>query len=527
MKRILSYSIFFLAILFFTGCKKTGYGNYPGGEVNPVISIYDLKSIFKGSPVLLSEATMFGSQKITGVVTSDHSGNNMPDGLLVLQHLGRLNMRRSIAVNIGADAAKYFPGDSIVITATGGTLQRQNGILQITGLSGTAVNKISSGHNITALLISDATAIAKNFDVYENALAIITKAEFNPPASPGETFAGDKTINDGSGNLILHTGADAAFASKALPFLATYSGILVPQQDSSFKLWPRKESDIIVLSEKPPVIAPVIITGFLADPIGGDANHEYIQLMATKDIDFAVSPMSVVTCNNAGATTPTGNPVFGWAMGGTTLNGSSRTYKFNLTSGKATKGSYFYVGGNKLISGANSTDISNASWIVSKQYSANNADGYGDGFGVPTSNLLANSGNVAGIAVFNTITVDSSTVPVDVIMYGGGGNAYFAGPPAVGYKITNTDYYETQNTAVPTLDVQPFYLQGTNTFKFGFPLVSFPSTNPTATYFGQLGGTYNIKTGKWPVKRTMTSAPLTFTSQLSQIEGATSLSEER
>ena len=73
---------------------------------------------------------MFGSQKIAGVVTSDHSGNNMPAGILVLQDLGRLNMRRSIAVNIGADAAKYVPGDSVIITVAGGTLERKNGMLQ-------------------------------------------------------------------------------------------------------------------------------------------------------------------------------------------------------------------------------------------------------------------------------------------------------------------------------------------------------------------------------------------------------------
>src|SRR5690606_33927054 len=125
------------------------------------------------------------------------------------------------------------------------------------------------------------------------------------------------------------------------------------------------------------------------DPTSTDANYEYIQLMATKDLDFSVTPFAIVTTNNAGANTPTGYPVDGWATGGL------RTYKIDLTSGTVTKGEYFYVGANKNIWGSGSTDMSSSKWFQ-KMYATDD----GDGFGTKTTNLLANSGNAAGIAVF-------------------------------------------------------------------------------------------------------------------------------
>lgn len=505
MKQLLSYTFFAAAILFLTGCKKT-YDDYPGGVINPVISIYDLKSGFKGNPLTLSESSMQGSAKISGVVTSDHSGNNLPEGLLIIQDIGRYNNRRSMVVNLGAAAANYVPGDSVDITLTGGTLERVNGILQVTGLNASAVTKLASGSNVYTTIINDVNDIAKNPDVYENALVTITQAEVNPPASEGDTFSGDVAINNGSGDYPVHTNTGADYASKSLPFLATYIGILFSENDV-FKIWPRSEKDIIVLSANPPVIAPIIITGFLNNSIGTDANFEYIQLMATRDIDFSVTNMSVVTSNNAGSL---GAPAKSWA------EGAARTYKFDLTSGTVTKGSYFYVGGRKLLNGENSTDISSANWIVSKDY----AQIAGDGFGTRTSNLLANSGNPAGIAVFTTTEVDANTIPVDVIFFGqtSNNNVFEAGPPPVGYRITNTDYYETENTTVPTLDPQPFFRMGTNVFKF---------VTVNDEKYRQLGGTYNTRNGKWPTKRTMTELVVPADGTLSMIEGATSLTDER
>ncbi|WP_346237572.1 DUF5689 domain-containing protein [Niabella insulamsoli] len=510
MQKCLSYLLLITTVFFLFNCNKSEYGNYPGAKVSPYISIYDMKSVFKGEPVSLSADALAGSQKITGIVISDHSGKNIPEGLLIMQDARRLNMNSAIALNIGSAAANYLPGDSIVVDLSGGTLSRVDGRLQITGVSNEAISKISSGNNVFAPVIGDVSVIAQNPDRYENTVVIITSAEFNPPATEGETFAGEKMINNGSGDLTIYTAANASYATDPLPFLATYTGVLLRDEDGNFKLWPRTAADVIILSSAPPVIAPVIVTGFLNNATGSDATYEYIQLMATEDIDFSVTPMAIVTTNNAGSSRPTGIPIQGWATGGT------RTYKFNLNSGTAAKGTFFYVGGNKVINGEGSTDISSSNWIVSRLYN----EVAGDDFGDVTGNLLANSGNVAGIAVFEGNTVDSSSVPIDVVMFGGGGsNSFDPGPPPYGYKIFNTDYYETQNTSVPTLDPQPFYLMGTNTFKFS--LVNDDK-------FRLLGGTYNTRSGKWTVKRTMTDLEVPATSTISLIEtGGTTITDAR
>lgn len=127
---------------------------------------------------------------------------------------------------------------------------------------------------------------------------------------------------------------------------------------------------------------------------------------------------------------------------------------------------------------------------------------------------MANSGNGAGIAVFDVINVDASTIPVDVIFYGGGGSLYTPGPPARGYRITNTDYYDEKNAN--TLAEQPFFNQGSNTGKFAFP--------PAANY-AKLGGTYNRTTGRWTTARIQVPVVLTATSTVAAIEGGTTIEE--
>src|SRR5690606_32967715 len=201
-----------------------------------------------------------------------------------------------------------------------------------------------------------------------------------------------------------------------------------------------------------------IITGWSNDPRGTDANNEYIQFMATEDIDFSKTPFAVVTTNNANASTPTGFPQKGWATGGL------RTYKFNLTSGFAAKGTFFYVGGSsKLINGRGSdARMSNANWIRSFDYSTTN----GDGFGTKTTNVMSNGGAAFGIAVFEGTSVTANSEPVDVAWVGSSGNIYTAGPPTRGYRITNTDYYDEIDPI--TLTEQPFFRSGVNMQGFAY-----------------------------------------------------------
>lgn len=504
-KQLLRFVSFFL-LAGLWACKKDIYpGNYPGAKDSPYISMFDLRDIYKGTDVTLTKENMFGAEKIAGVVVSDHSGANTPAGLVVLQDSRRLSLLRGISIPLGADAANYVPGDSLVIDVAGAQLKKIDGILQLTGITTSKITKVTRLTPPAPLVVKSNLVLASP-GAYESVFISIAKASFDPGLPAGSTYAGDRMMNDGFGNMALHTETTAAWANKPLPFLSNFSGIVFNHTDGSPRLWPRKESDITILSATAPKIASILITGYLADVGGsavGDADYEYIQLLATRNIDFAVTPFSIVTTNNAGASTPGGFPANGWATG------DLRTYKINLSTGTVNAGQYFYVGANKNINGPGSTDISASKWFV-KMYSTVN----GDGFGTKTGNLLANSGNGAGIAVFDKTTVDESTLPIDVIFYGGAGSLFTAGPPAKGYRITNTDYYDEKNPI--TLVEQPFYTQGSNTGKFSFP---------TGSSFAKFTGKYNKLTGRWPSARIQSNVPLALTAQVSEIEGGVTIEQ--
>ena len=486
------FRIYILALLGLglMSCEKNTEAE---GTPSPIIALVDVKALYKGNDVTLTMQNMGGAKQIVGVVISDPASGNSPDGLLIVQNRRR-NALRGLAFELGSAAANYQPGDSVMIQVAGALLSKVNGSMHVKGLTEAAVTKIASGKEVKTNAVNSGTLLA-NPDAYESTLVTISKALVEPAVEAGATYAGDRTINDGFGKLTLHTEAGAAFASSPLPASANFTGIPFISGSgttTAVQIWPRSLNDAFPLAVTKP--SPIIVTGYLTDPSGSDANNEYMQFMATQDIDFSVTNFAVVTCNNAG-TNPA--PVNGWA------NGLARTYKINLTSGTVKKGQFFYVGGNKTIWGSGSTDISSANWISSTQYSAVN----GADFGTATSNLLANSGNVAGIAVFAGTIVNAASVPLDVIMYGGNGTVYSAGPPELGYRITNTDYYSTINPLDRT--AQNFYGGGTNTSKLVLPATG---------NFTKLGGVYDATTGRWVTGRTVTSVPLTATSPLATIE---------
>jgi hypothetical protein len=493
----------FLAILIvfvFAGCVKD---NYPGGRISPYFSIFDLKDLYKGNEVVLGPEVMFGSDKITGVVVSDHSGSNMPAGLLVLQDRRRLNELRGIAVNIGTDAATYKPGDSVSVAVTGGKLSRVDGIMQITGLTGQAVTKLATGITIPVNRVPSNLILA-NPEKYENTLVVLVKTGFNPLPQPGDKLSGDKILNDGFGDLNLHTESSASFSGTAAPFLANFYGIVFTRPGTDKTLVPnlrlRTGSDLVILSSTIDV-SPVVITGFMSDVFGGDGNYEYVQFMATRDINFATTPFSMVITTNANAAVPTGFPSNGWATG------NMRTYKMNMTTGTAAKGSYFYVGGSgKLINGANSTNISGANWIRSFNYTTTD----GDGFGLKTGGLLANSGNASGIAVFAGTNVTVTSRPIDAIFIGTSGSLWTNTPTPQGYLIPNTDYYDVKNPI--TLEDQPYYRSGSNTLSFAYNTADLG-------IFNMLGGVYDPTLGRWAKARVQNNVLLTKASPLASIEG--------
>ena len=239
----------------------------------------------------------------------------------------------------------------------------------------------------------------------------------------------------------------------------------------------------------------VVISGYIANPGGtlSDSSFEYVQLIATQDIDFSTDPFTVVFSNNGAAT------VKGW------VNGIALTYGFALTSGSVVKGDIFYVGGAmKKINGMGSTDISSAKWIRAKFTGKENGDGFGS-FNA-TGNLGNGGANADGIAVFNepTSNIDSSTAPIDVVFFGSGIGT--AKPASGGYMVANNDRYKTS--------------QGT--FGNGTNIYVYPDVATASRYF-KLSGTYNMSTNSWDTIRTAIPIGLTATSVLADIAPAITL----
>ncbi|WP_051691656.1 DUF5689 domain-containing protein [Pedobacter borealis] len=508
MKNKLKYFLLLaVVVIIYASCKKEDDYRYKFLE-SGFISNFDLRRYYKGSDLSLNSDAIGGATSIRGVVVSDFRSGNSVAGLIALQNSrinGTADSLRGISFNIGTAASNYIPGDSLHIKLDGGILKRVDGILQITGITNSAITKVASGRTIK-LQAANTSAILANPDRYESTLVAINNAVYDPEPTSDVIYSGDKIINDGFGLATLRTSANATFANTAVQPSGNFTGVVyVTGTGTSKKIEYRMRTAEDFFYVPMPKLSPAIISGFLVDPNSTDGNYEYVQFLATKDIDFAATPFSVITNNNAGATS---FPVQGWATGGV------RTYKINITSGTAKKGEFFYVGGTgQRINGSASTVIPTSKWLSKVDYTTvPGANGVGDVSG----NLLANSGNVAGIALFEGINVTANTIPLDVIFYGGpNGSFYMPGPPEYGLRITITDKFATYAGKVP----QEYYGKGTNDISKRF------AGFPTALSFAKLGGIYKATKGGWESVRTMTSVPLTNTSILSAIEtgGVTTL----
>lgn len=509
--RIFYFSLCIAAMLFaISGCKKHDYAE---GTLSPIIAVSDLRFIYKGTDVTLSTDNMEGATDIIGTVISHPDSGNAPAGLVILQNYRR-GVTRGIALAMGAESTNYKFGDSLRVKVEGSTLGRVDGSLQITGLTAASVQKISGNNIVVPRTVSTFTIKAKP-DEYENTLVQINSTTISPAPKPTDIFAGDRFLVNGADSILMHTEATASYAKAALPASATVAGIVLIKtlaggSAPTLQILPRLYSDFSKLEAPadPNGVGlgkfPVIITGFVADTKGGDGNYEYIQLRATRNIDFTKTPMALVTCTNGGTAAPNAGdaPGGGWATGG------GRTYKFNLNTGTVTKGEFFYVGGsNKKINGPNTTDISSAKWIRSIAYVTND----GDGFGSASGGIFPNSGNAGGIAVFATTNVVETTIPVDVVIFGGTGKTtIYNATTNKGYRVVDNDHYLLVDPATGTQ--QPFVYQGTNTYT-----IAHPTVVDVGNFF-MLGGTFDSVNKVWITPRGKNIYTLSTTSTLAEIE---------
>ncbi|NGM63200.1 hypothetical protein G5B30_14920 [Sphingobacterium sp. SGG-5] len=510
------------------------------------LSVASLRELYEGQTITLNEQNV-GITPLSGTIISDiSSGNVEPGKFVMVQNFA--DERNDVIVTAGitvslesAEPVTFAKGDSVVFDIRGATLTRENGSLEVQGIRSAAIYKIRSNCVVEPISLTLAE-LSADFDKYESMLVQITAADVLP-IDGGTKYEGTKRLNDGSGvnNVNIYTSPDATFASEEMPTNANFRGIATSVNDTK-QIRIRNTDDVTITSI--PHESAILITGFMSDPAGTDISvtdgylggFEYVQLMATKDIDFSTHPYSVVFARNAPSSTAPGE---GWATGGT------RSFKFNLTSGTAVKGTFFYVGGpEKRIAGSISgtektTDISEtapieanrANWIraIPMGTGSNSATApYGDDFGGSTNDWLYNrSSYFQSIAVFDGTTVTATTAPIDAIFYGDSGYASFRlfdATTSTGYLIPNNDWYNTTGLEGP----QPYYKQGDNTFIYG-------GVQPTADSgnWASLGGVYSLSARVWIAPRTISYSTLLPTGtppnqpQLSDIETGTTVTKVR
>lgn len=165
----------------------------------------------------------------------------------------------------------------------------------------------------------------------------------------------------------------------------------------------------------------LLISEFHQNPGGLDSPYEYVELLATDDIDFSVTPYTIIVSNNGTATAN------GWIEGG------SISYAFEITTGTVTVGDVVYVGGTDMAPTGTKLRVIDTG-----------VDGGDGGIGnFNTGGVFGNGGgNADGIAVFNVdvASITAETVPTDALFYGTDiGSA--AIDAVTGYQLPVNDHY--------------------------------------------------------------------------------------
>lgn len=223
MKRIINnIVVLFLCCITFSGCMKEDK-NEAIGKLSTFIPVDILKSLHKGSDVVLNENNMTGATSINGVVVSDAAGKNIEPGKVVLQNYGR-GIVRGITLLMESGTANLAVGDSVSVNVTGATLSELNGGLVLKGVKETGVKVLASGISVKPVAITIGTLVA-NFSAYEGVLVKFL-GEFDPIPAAGETYEGNKKLLVGvSTDIFLSTLPEAVFANEELPNKAVLVGI--------------------------------------------------------------------------------------------------------------------------------------------------------------------------------------------------------------------------------------------------------------------------------------------------------------
>lgn len=178
---------------------RCGYSG-DGAAAPPLLRIDSLRRMFRGKAIRLPAV------RIAGVVISDAASGNISSGLVILQ-----DGPSGISVYLGGQVP-YVPGDSLVLNLTGDSLKSYAGMLEITGVSSSAVTKSGSGRLVSPRTVS-LGGLYSGFEAYEATLVRVEGASVRERG----TYSGSRTLEDATGSIVLRTAGSAVFAGQPLP----------------------------------------------------------------------------------------------------------------------------------------------------------------------------------------------------------------------------------------------------------------------------------------------------------------------
>lgn len=223
--------LFILSVVFLTGCLKEDPDN-AHGTPSPFVFLQGLRSLYKGADITISPDQIAGAYKIAGVVISDAASMNINKGSFVMQSNSG-GVVRGITIAFGESVSVPFGiGDSVIVEIKNASLTNNKGTLQVQGLSLDKVTKVGSNIAVSPKGISLAE-LSTNFSTYEGTLVQVN-ADIKPTPIAGETYSGDKKLNDGTDTtVVLHTESTASHASRRAPASAAFTGIATYYNEKS------------------------------------------------------------------------------------------------------------------------------------------------------------------------------------------------------------------------------------------------------------------------------------------------------
>ncbi len=189
----------------------TGTGT--GGDQ---ISIEEIRNLFNSGATAAPDG-----KYIRGVVISDRVNGNIHPQNLVLQ-----DGEFGVVVRF-TEAHSFDLGEELEIDVSGLQLNEFNGLLQVNNVFLDRATSKGTG-TLPAPRVATVAEILANAETWESTLVKIENATL----SGGATFSGNRTLSDGTGQIILYTRSAATFANEPLPTgTVNVTGILAQFND--------------------------------------------------------------------------------------------------------------------------------------------------------------------------------------------------------------------------------------------------------------------------------------------------------